>query len=70
MFKEQRQSLKLLELKNFDGHKNTTVLIIAILDCSEIDMEVSDISMETTKSNGCREILRNNGDTNDILAMT
>ena len=70
MFKEQRQSLKLLELKNFDGHKNTTVLIIAILDCSEIDMEVSDISMETAKSNGCREILRNNGDTNDILAMT
>ena len=70
MFKEQRQRLKLLELKNFDGHKNTTVLIIAILDCSEIDMEVSDISMETAKSNGCREILRNNGDTNDILAMT
>ena len=70
MFKEQRQSLKLLELKNFDGHKNTTVLIIAILDCSEIDIEVSDISMETAKSNGCREILRNNGDTNDILAMT
>ena len=70
MFKEQRQSLKLLEPKNFDGHKNTTVLIIAILDCSEIDMKVSDISIETTKSNDCREILGNNRNTNGILAMT
>ena len=36
----------------------------------EVDMEVSDPGIETTESNDCRKMLGDNGDTNDILAMT
>ena len=69
MFKEQRQSLKLLEPRSFDACKNTTVPMIAILDCSEIDIEVSDIGMETMESDDCREMSRDNGDANGVLAI-
>jgi len=58
MFKEQRQSLKLLELRSFDVCKNAVVLMIVILDCLEIDTKVSDVDIETTKSNNCREVLK------------
>ena len=70
MSEEQRQCSKLLKPRSFDVYKNAAAPMIAILDHSELDMEVSNTGMETAKSNGCREILRNNGDTNDILAMT
>ena len=33
-------------------------------------MEVSGASMETTKSDDCREISKNDGDTNGMLAAT
>ena len=68
MSKEQRQSLKLLESKSFDACKNAIAPIIAMLDHSEIDIEVSDVGMETVKSNDCRKILRDDGDANDVLA--
>ena len=35
----------------------------------EIDIEVLDVGMEIMKSDDCKEMLRNNRDTNNILAM-
>ena len=66
MSKEQRQISKLLEPRSFNTCKNTNtiVLIIVMLDHSEIDIEVSDTGMETTDSNDYREISRGNRDTN------
>ena len=66
--KEQRQSSKLLKPRSFDTWKNVTALIIAILGYLEIDIEVSDIGMETTDFNDCKEMLKNDGDINNILA--
>ena len=40
-----------------------------MLDHSELDMKVSDVDMETTESNDCREVSRKNGDTNSVLAI-
>ena len=58
MSKEQRQSSKLLELRRFDVHKNIAALKIAMLDYLGIDIEVSDVGMETVESDDCREISR------------
>jgi len=66
--KEQRQSSKFLEPRSFDVYKNIAAPMIVMLDCSELDMEVSDAGMETTESNDCRGVSRNNGDTNGMLA--
>ena len=41
-----------------------------MLDCSEVNMKVSDVDMETADFNDCREVLRDNKDVNGILAMT
>ena len=57
MSKKWRQSSKLLEPKSFDTHKNDTAPRIAMLGHSELDMEVSDIGMETAESNDCREMM-------------
>ena len=62
MSKEQRQSSKLLELRRFDVHKNIAALKIAMLDYLEIDIEVSDVGMETVESDDCREISRDDRD--------
>ena len=43
--------------------------MITMLDHSELDMKVSDVDMETTESNDCREVSRKNGDTNSVLAI-
>jgi len=43
--------------------------MIAMLGCSELDTEVSDASMETTESDDCREMSRNDGDANSVLAV-
>jgi len=61
MSKEQRQSSKLLESKSFDVYKNTTAPMIAMLDYSKIDIEISDTGMEITDSNNYREISRDDG---------
>ena len=42
--------------------------MILILDCSEVDTEVSSVDMETTESNNCREVSRDDRDTNGVLA--
>ena len=39
-----------------------------MLGYSEVDIEVSDTSIKTTESNGCREVSGNNRDANGMLA--
>ena len=60
----------MLEPRSFDVHKNATVLMIAMLDHLEIDIEILSVSMETMESDDCREILEDNGNVNRMLAMT
>jgi len=43
--------------------------MITMLDHSELDMKVSDVDMETTESNDCREVSRKNRDINSVLAI-
>jgi len=40
-----------------------------MLGRSELDTEVSDASIETTESDDCREMPRNDGDVNGVLAV-
>jgi len=40
-----------------------------MLGYSEVDIEVLGIGIETIESDDCREVLENNRDTNDVLAM-
>ena len=42
--------------------------MIAMLGYLKLDMEVSDVGMETTESDNCREMLRNDRDANSVLA--
>ena len=44
--------------------------MIVILGHLEIDMKVSDTGMETTESGDCREVSKNDRNTNGVLAMT
>ena len=60
----------MLEPGSFDMHKNTIVSMIVMLDCSEVDMEVSDTGTETVESSGCREVSGDDGDANGVLAAT
>jgi len=48
--------------------KNATTPIIVMLDCLELDMEVSDADIETAESSDCREVSKNDGDANGVLA--
>ena len=50
-------------------YKNTAVLMIAMLGCSEVNTEVSDIGIETAESDGYREVSEDNGNTKNILAI-
>ena len=68
MSEEQRQSSKLWEPGSFDAHKNATAPMIAMLDHLELDMEVSDVGMETAESNNCRRVSKKDGDANGVLA--
>jgi len=44
--------------------------MIVMLGRSELDTEVSDAGMETMESDDCREVSKQNGDTNGVLAAT
>jgi len=70
MSKEQRQSLKLWEPGSFDACKNAAAPMIAMLDHSELDMEVLDAGMETAESDDCRGVSKKDGDANGVLAVT
>ena len=67
---KSEDSSKLLEPGSFDTCKNAEAPIIAMLDCSEVNMKVSDTDMETADFNNCREVLRDNKDVNGVLAIT
>ena len=68
MFKEQRQSSKLLEPRSFDVCKNAAVPIIAMLGCLELNTEVSDVDIESMEFNDYRGMSRKDGDANGMLA--
>ena len=70
MSKEQRQSLKLWEPRSFDACKNAAAPMIAMLGHLELDMEVSDIGMETVESNDCRGLSKKDRDANSVLVTT
>ena len=70
MSTERRHSLKLLEPRSFDVCKNAVALMITMLGCSELDTEVSDVGIETMKSNDYRGMSKKDGDANGMLAMT
>jgi len=59
----------LLEPGSFHVCKNAAAPMIAMLGHSELDIEVSDAGMETTESDDCRGMSRNNRNTNDVLAV-
>jgi len=59
----------LLEPRRFDAHKNAIIPIIVMLGHLEIDIEVSDADMETTESDDCREVSKDDRDANSVLAM-
>jgi len=40
-----------------------------MLGCSEVDIEISDASMETMEFDDCREVSGDNRDTNGVLAI-
>ena len=42
--------------------------MIVMLGCSETNIEISGVGMKTVESNDCREVLRNDGDANSVLA--
>jgi len=50
-------------------HKNAAAPMIAMLDHSELDMEVSDAGMETTESSDCRGVSKKDGSAKGVLAM-
>ena len=56
------------EPRSFDVYKNAIAPMIAMLDHLELDIEVSDASMETAESNNCREMSRRDRDANSVLA--
>jgi len=70
MSEEQRQSLKLLEPRSFDVHKNAAAPMIVMLGHSELDIEVSDAGIETTEFNDCRGVSKKDGDANGVFAVT
>ena len=69
MPEEQRQSSKLLEPGSFDVCKNAAAPMIVMLGCSELDMEVSDVSIETVESDDYRGVSKKNRDINNVLAV-
>jgi len=70
MSKERRQSSKLWEPRSFDACKNAAAPMIVMLDCSELDTEVSDAGMKTVESDDCRRLSKKDGDANGVLAAT
>ena len=69
MSEEWRQNSKLWEPRSFDAYKNTVAPIIAMLGHSELDIEVSDVGIETVESDNYRGMSRNDKDTNGVLAV-
>jgi len=60
----------LLEPRSFDVHNNAAAPMITMLGHSELDIEVSDTSMENMESDNCRGMSESDGDANGMLATT
>jgi len=58
----------LWEPGSFDACKNAAAPMIVMLGHSELDMEVSDVGMETAESNYCRRVSKKDRDANGVLA--
>jgi len=58
----------LLEPRSFDVCKNATAPMIVMLDCLELDIEVSDAGIEIIESDNCREVSKKDRDANGVLA--
>ena len=58
------------EPRSFDACKNAAAPMIAMLDCPELDTEVSDAGIETAESDDCRGLSKKDGDANGVLATT
>ena len=58
-----------MEPRSFDVCKNAAALMIAMAGHLELDMEVSDIGMETMESNDCRGMSKKDRDANGVLAV-
>ena len=59
----------MLKSRSFDAHKNTAAPIIAMLSHSELDTKVSDVDIETTEFDNCREISESDRDANGVLVI-
>ena len=57
------------ESGSFDACKNAAAPIIAMLDCPELDTEVSNAGMRTVESDDCRGLSKKDRDVNGVLAM-
>ena len=57
MSEEWKQSWSLLKPRSFNMYINVTILIIAMLDCLEIDMKILNAGIETTESDNCKKVL-------------
>jgi len=67
---EWRHTWKLLEPRSFDVWKKTKAPIIVILNYLEVNMEISNISIETMGFSKCREMSRANVIANGILTVS
>ena len=59
----------MLKPGSLDIYKNATVLIIVMLGHSKVNTKVSDIDVETTESDDCKELLVNDKDANGMLVI-
>ena len=57
------------EPRSFDIYKNVIAPIIAMLGHSEVNIEVSNASIEAVESNDCRKMSKYDRDTNSVLAV-
>jgi len=60
----------LWEPRSFNACKNAAAPMIVMLGHPELDMEVSDVGMETAESDDYRRMSKKDRDANGVLAMT
>jgi len=65
-----KTEFEIVGAQKFDACKNAAAPIIVMLDCPELDTEVSDAGMETAESDDCREIFKKDRNANGVLAVT
>ncbi len=66
---EQKHIWELLKYGSFNMWRKAIVLIIGMLDCSKIDIEISDSSIKTVEFSKYREMLEYDEVTNGVSAI-